>query len=324
MRGDQLESGPAAAQLNQPSIKDGKRLASSRRWNLNKPLIIMFIPVAAYFIIFKYIPMMGIVIAFKDYNMADGIWGSPWVGLENYKYLFSNPQMMNVIRNTFILSLLNVFVGFPFPIVLAILLNEVRKAWFKKWVQTLVYLPHFLNWVIVGGLIVMVFAQETGIVNQLVKAVTGDVYPFLYKHFTWLSIYAGSTIWKGAGWSAIIYLAALTAIDTSLYEAASIDGANKWRKIWHVTLPGIQTTVVLMFILNIGHVMEVGFDQVFVLQNALVSDISEVISTWNFKYGLGTGEFSYGTALGLFESLIGLVLVLTANAIARKFDQGMW
>jgi len=324
MRGDQQHSGTVSAQLESSSMRGKRHMASSRRWNLNKPLVIMFIPVVAYFIIFKYIPMLGIVIAFKDYNMADGIWGSPWVGLENYKYLFQNPQMMSVIRNTFVLSLLNVFIGFPFPIILAILLNEVRRAWFKKWVQTFVYLPHFLNWVIVGGLIVMVFAQETGIVNQVMKAMTGDAYPFLYKQVSWLSIYVGSTIWKGAGWSAIIYLAALTTIDTSLYEAAGMDGASKWRKIWHVTLPGIRTTIVLMFILNIGHVMEVGFDQVFVLQNPLVSDISEVISTWNFKYGLGSGEFSYGTALGLFESCIGLVLVLTANAIARKFDQGLW
>jgi len=300
------------------------RLSRDRTWNLNKPLVIMFIPVAVYFVLFKYVPMLGIVIAFKEYNMADGIWGSPWVGLDNYRYLFGNPQMGSVIRNTLVLSVLNVLVGFPFPIALAILLNEVKKMWFKRWVQTLVYLPHFLNWVIVGGLIVMVFAQETGAINALLKRLTGDVYPFLYEKGSWLAIYVGSTIWKGAGWAAIVYLAALTAIDTSLYEAADIDGASKWRKIWHVTLPGIRTVIVLMFVLNIGNVMEVGFDQVFVLQNALVVDISEVISTWNFKYGIGTGEFSYGTAFGLFESAIGLILVLAANAIARKFDQGLW
>lgn len=301
-----------------------KGLAGSRIWSMNKPLIIMFLPVVAYFIIFKYIPMLGIVIAFKDYNMADGIWGSPWVGFENYSYIFHNPQMAGVIRNTLILSFLNVFIGFPFPIILAVLLNEVRRAWFKKWVQTLVYLPHFLNWVIVGGLVVMVFAQETGIVNHFVKLAGGEAYPFLYNKHSWLAIYVGSTIWKGAGWTAIIYLAALSSIDLNLYEAANMDGANKWRQIWHITLPGIRTTVVLMFILNIGHVMDVGFDQVFVLQNSLVSDISEVISTWNYKYGLGRGEFSYGTALGLFESVIGLSLVLITNGIARKFDQGLW
>lgn len=316
--------GVGASAMTQTVANRSRRIASRRIWNLNKPLVIMFIPVAMYFVIFKYIPMLGIVIAFKDYNMTDGIWGSPWVGWDNYRYIFSSPQMTGVIRNTLMLSLMNVLIGFPFPVILAILLNEVRRIWFKKWVQTLVYLPHFLNWVIVGGLIIMVFAQETGIVNHVVRQLTGEAYPFLYNKLSWLTIYVGSTIWKGAGWSAIIYMAALTSIDLNLYEAANMDGASKWRQIWHITLPGIRATVVLMFILNIGHVMDVGFDQVFVLQNSMVSDISEVISTWNYKFGLGTGEFSYGTALGLFESLIGLSLVLVTNSIARKYDQGLW
>jgi putative aldouronate transport system permease protein len=299
-------------------------LRRSRTWNLNKPLLLMFAPVVLFFLLFRYVPMLGIVIAFKEYNFGDGIWGSPWVGLDNYRYLFGNPQMIGIIRNTFMLSALNVFVGFPFPIVLALLLNEVRRLWFKKWVQTLVYLPYFLNWVIVGGLVVMVFAQETGFVNYILKLLTGKPYPFLYEKHSWLTIFVGTTIWKGAGWTAIIYLAALTTIDPHLYEASAIDGAGKGRQIWHITLPGIRSTIALMFILNIGHVMDVGFDQVYTLQNSMVSDISEVISTWNYKYGLGTGEFSYGTALGLLESLVGLILVLTANAAAKKFDQGLW
>nr|WP_236291677.1 ABC transporter permease subunit [Paenibacillus allorhizoplanae] len=284
----------------------------------------MFIPIAVYFILFKYIPMFGLVIAFKDYNFADGIWGSPWVGLENYSYLFTNPQMTQIIRNTIMLSALTVLVGFPFPIILAILLNEVRKMWFKKSVQTLVYLPYFLNWIIVGGLVTMIFAQQSGIVNILIKKTTGEAYPFLFKEFSWIAIFVGSSIWKNAGWSAIIYLAALTGIDPSLYEAASMDGANKWRKIWHITLPGIRSTIVLMFILSIGHVMDIGFDQVYILQNPVVKNISEVISTWNYKVGLGSGEYSHGAALGLFESIIGLTMVLTANGIAKKFNQGLW
>nr|WP_241242974.1 ABC transporter permease subunit [Paenibacillus whitsoniae] len=284
----------------------------------------MFIPIAVYFILFKYIPMFGLVIAFKDYNFAEGIWGSPWVGLENYSYLFTNPQMTQIIRNTIMLSALTVLVGFPFPIILAILLNEVRKMWFKKSVQTLVYLPYFLNWIIVGGLVTMIFAQQSGIVNILIKKTTGEAYPFLFKEFSWIAIFVGSSIWKNAGWSAIIYLAALTGIDPSLYEAASMDGANKWRKIWHITLPGIRSTIVLMFILSIGHVMDIGFDQVYVLQNPVVKNISEVISTWNYKVGLGSGEYSHGAALGLFESIIGLTMVLTANGIAKKFNQGLW
>lgn len=305
--------------------KSGTSVFSGRRWNLNKPLLLMFAPGLVFFILFKYIPMLGIVIAFKDYNFADGILGSPWVGLKNYEFLFNNPRTVEIIRNTFVLSALNVFVGFPFPIILAILLNEVRKSWFKRGVQTLLYLPHFLNWVIVGGLAIMVFAIETGVVNQFLTKITGgEPYPFLFKEGTWIAIFVGSSIWKGAGWGAIIYLAALTSIDPSLYEAANIDGANKWQQIRHITLPGLQPTIVLMFILNIGNVMDVGFDQVYVLQNAVVINVAETISTWNYKVGLGSGQFSNATAMGLFESLIGLVLVLTVNQIARKFDRGLW
>ncbi|RTE08367.1 ABC transporter permease [Paenibacillus whitsoniae] len=307
-----------------PTDKKALWLQRKKRFNQNKPLLLMFIPIAVYFILFKYIPMFGLVIAFKDYNFAEGIWGSPWVGLENYSYLFTNPQMTQIIRNTIMLSALTVLVGFPFPIILAILLNEVRKMWFKKSVQTLVYLPYFLNWIIVGGLVTMIFAQQSGIVNILIKKTTGEAYPFLFKEFSWIAIFVGSSIWKNAGWSAIIYLAALTGIDPSLYEAASMDGANKWRKIWHITLPGIRSTIVLMFILSIGHVMDIGFDQVYVLQNPVVKNISEVISTWNYKVGLGSGEYSHGAALGLFESIIGLTMVLTANGIAKKFNQGLW
>ncbi|CAH1223397.1 putative multiple-sugar transport system permease YteP [Paenibacillus allorhizoplanae] len=307
-----------------PTDKKALWLQRKKRFNQNKPLLLMFIPIAVYFILFKYIPMFGLVIAFKDYNFADGIWGSPWVGLENYSYLFTNPQMTQIIRNTIMLSALTVLVGFPFPIILAILLNEVRKMWFKKSVQTLVYLPYFLNWIIVGGLVTMIFAQQSGIVNILIKKTTGEAYPFLFKEFSWIAIFVGSSIWKNAGWSAIIYLAALTGIDPSLYEAASMDGANKWRKIWHITLPGIRSTIVLMFILSIGHVMDIGFDQVYILQNPVVKNISEVISTWNYKVGLGSGEYSHGAALGLFESIIGLTMVLTANGIAKKFNQGLW
>ncbi|WP_407083173.1 ABC transporter permease [Paenibacillus aurantius] len=291
---------------------------------MNLPLLILFAPIAAFFIIFKYAPMAGLVIAFKNYTFYDGIWGSEWVGLHNFEQLFSNPQTLSIIRNTVLLSCLNIVFGFPFPILLAILLNEVRRQWFKRLVQTLVYLPHFLSWVIVGGMVVTIFSQETGIVNHLVKAWLGEPYPFLYKDGSWIAIFVGSGIWKGAGWGAIVYLAALTTIDPHLYEAASLDGASKWRQIWHVTLPGISSTIVVMFILTLGHVMEVGFDHVFMLQNSVVSGISEVISTYIYRVGLQGAQFSLTTAMGLFESLIGLVLVLTANRIARRLGQSLW
>ncbi|MFB9277085.1 ABC transporter permease [Cohnella cellulosilytica] len=284
----------------------------------------MFAPVILFFIMFKYVPMYGAIIAFKKYNFADGILHSPWVGWDNFKLLFSTPTTIQIIRNTLVLSLLSIIVGFPFPIMLAIMLNEVRKMWFKKAVQTLVYLPHFFSWIIVSGMVVTVFSQQSGIVSELWESLTGHSYPFLYREGSWLAIFVGSGIWKEAGFSAIIYLAALTNIDPTLYEAASIDGASKWKQIRHVTLPGLQMTIVLMLILSMGRVMEVGFDQIYMLQNSTVSDVSEVISTYIYKIGLMGSQFSLTAALGLFESLVGFILVLATNAIARRFGNGLW
>ena len=300
------------------------RMEYKKRLRQNLPLLAMFIPVIIYFIVFKYSPMFGQIIAFKKYTFAQGIIGSPWVGWDNFEFIFSNPNAVNIIRNTFMLSVLSVFIGFPFPIILAIMLTEVRKTWFKKSVQTLVFLPHFLSWVIVGGMIALIFSQTTGVVNTVVDYLFGFKYAFLMKPGSWITIFVGSGIWKGAGWSAIIYLAALTNIDQSLYEAADIDGAGKWRKIWSVSIPGILPMIILMFILAMGNIMEVGFDQVYVLQNAAVLDVSEVISTYIYTYGLQNGLFSITAAMGLFDSLIGFILILTVNQIARKFDRGLW
>lgn len=294
-----------------------------KRLRQNVPYFIMFLPIIAYFLIFKYAPMGGLVIAFKDYNFADGVFGSPWVGWGQFETLFSNPQTLQIIRNTFVLSVLSLLIGFPFPIALAILLNEVRRVWFKRWVQTIVYLPHFLSWVIVSGMVLTIFATE-GVVNDLILWWTGEPIAFLYQEGSWLSIFIGSGIWKGAGWGAIIYLAALSSIDLSLYESASIDGAGKLRQIRHITLPGIAPTIVIVFILSVGNVMEVGFDQVYTLQNSAVFNTSEVISTYTYKIGLQRLQFSLTAAMGFFESLIGLILVLITNAVARRFGQGLW
>ncbi|MEK5645884.1 protein lplB [Paenibacillus rhizosphaerae] len=310
--------------LARKSAGDRRKRFDRKRLLINIPLFVMFTPIIVYFLVFKYIPMLGLVVAFKDYNFTEGIWGSPWVGLDHFKLLFSNPNMQNILRNTFILSLLQIVVGFPFPILTALLIHEARKLWFKKTVQTAVFLPHFLNWVIVGQIVITIFSQQTGIVNTVVEALFGEPYAFLYHEGSWISIFVGAGIWKGAGWGAIIYLAALAAIDTSLYEAASMDGAGKWRHIWHISLPSLVPTIVIQLILTIGGVMEVGFDQVYVLQNSVVSSISEVISTWSYKSGINGGQFSLATALGLFESLIGLTLVLLTNWIARRYNQGLW
>lgn len=307
-------------------MKSGTRertVFNKRRMRLNVTYFIMFIPVIVYFLVFKYGPIAGLVVAFKQYNFADGIWGSPWVGLHQFELLFSNPLTMQIIRNTLVLSLLSILVGFPFPIVLAIMLNEVRKTWFKRSVQTLVYLPHFLSWVIIGGIVVTLFSS-TGFLNQWLSDWLGQPFAFLYNEGSWMSIFVGSGIWRNAGWGAIIYLAALTSIDPHLYESASIDGAGKLKQIWHITLPGISSVIVLMFILNMGNVMEVGFDQIYVLQNAAVKGISEVISTYIYRVGIQGMQFSLTSAIGLFESVIGLIFVLIANGLARKFGKGLW
>jgi putative aldouronate transport system permease protein len=285
----------------------------------------MFLPVLIYFIIFKYAPMGGIIIAFKDYNLRQGMLHSPWAGFTYFEMLWRSPEFFHLFRNTLLLSILGFAIGFPFPIMLAILLNELRRLWYKKLVQTLVYLPHFISMVIVTGIIVTVFASN-GIVNELLKTVFGQVepYPFLYKVSSWLAIYFGSAIWQEAGFSAIIYLAALSAIDPHLYESAAIDGANKWKQIWHITLPGIRATIIILLILHMGKLIDVGFDKVYMLSNAAVSDVADVFSTYIYRVGLQGGQFSITAALGLFESVIGLILVLSTNALARKFDRGLF
>ncbi|WP_397386584.1 ABC transporter permease [Paenibacillus roseipurpureus] len=313
------KASPVKTKSNWLVRKYGKRVLKQ-----NIPLYIMFVPVILFYLIFKYYPMTGLVIAFKKYSFIKGIWGSPWAGLDSFKMIFQTKQNFNIIWNTLKLSGLSIIIGFPIPIILALLLNEVRKLQIKRLVQTLVYLPHFLNWVIVGGIVVTVFSQSTGTLNHVIEKMFGESYPFLYKEFSWITIYLTSGVWKEAGWNAIIYLAALTAIDQSLYEAASIDGANRWQQTIRITLPAITPTIIILLILKIGHLMELGFDQVYVLQNNAVLEVSEVISTFIYKIGIQQANFSLATAMGLFESLVGLILVLSANRIARHFGQGLW
>lgn len=327
MAANQTAASSGAESSHPDAASAGRRAsqaAARRRWKANIPLFLLFIPGALFYILFKYVPMGGLIIAFKDYNFADGVFHSPWVGWDNFESIFRQPQTLNVIRNTVVLSFLNVFVGFPFPILLAIMLNEVRRNWFKRVIQTVVYLPHFFSWVIIGGFVVTLFSVQSGTINHWIAAWRGEAYPFLFNPTSWITIYVGSGIWKEMGFSAIIYLAVLTSIDPSLYESASLDGASKFRQIWHITLPGISSTIVVMFILAMGKLMEVGFDHVYVLQNGVVSNVADVISTFIYRVGLQGAQFSLTTAMGLFESLIGLTLVLVANSLARKFDRGLW
>jgi putative aldouronate transport system permease protein len=300
------------------------KIQQSRLLKQNIPLFIMFAPVLIYFIVFKYIPMGGLIIAFKSFNLRLGIFGSPWVGLRNFELIFMGSNTLNVIRNSLMLSVLGLIFGFPAPIILALLLNEVRKNSYKRTIQTIIYLPNFFSWVILGGIILNVFSQERGIVNYFIKLFTGAPYPFLYRPIPWIAIFLASGIWKGAGFGTIIYLAALSGVDPSLYEAAIIDGANKWTQVTKITLPSIKTTVATLFILATGGILDVGFDQVYVLQNSTVFNVSDVISTFIFRVGVNGARYDLATAMGLFDSLVGLILVVSTNAIAKKFGEGIW
>lgn len=311
---------PSAVFTNQ----EQKKIRRRRLFKMNIPLLIMFFPVALYFIIFSYLPMGGLVMAFKQYSLSLGIMDSPWVGLSNFELLFSNPQMLNIIRNTLVLSLLSIVIGFPFPIILAVMINGVEKSWYKKNVQTLLFLPHFLNWVIVGGMVVTLFSIESGYINHVLEKWFGFRYAFMYNEASWITLFISSGIWKGAGFSAIIYLAAIGSIDPYLYESASLDGASKLKQIWHITLPGIRSTIIVLFILSIQGVMNLSFDQVWNLQNRVVNNVADVIPTYIYRMGIQGGQFSLTTAMGLFQSLVGLVLIYTANKIARKFNQSLW
>lgn len=288
------------------------------------PLLIMFLPVLVYFIVMHYVPMVGIVMAFQDFKLNEGILGSEFVGFRNFELIFQTPNLLNIIRNTLMIGTLSFVIGFPFPIILALFLNEVRHIKFKKTVQTLVYLPHFLSWVAVGGIVFTIFSLENGLINTIIKAFGGEAYPFLYREGSWLAIFLGSGIWKSMGFSAIIYLAALGGVDANMYEAAALDGCGKWKQMFLISIPAIAPTIVVNLILSAGSIVSVGFDQVYNLQTAAVNGIADVISTWTYRTGLKQMQFSLSTAMGVFNSLLSLILVFTTNRVAKRFGHNLW
>lgn len=291
----------------------------------NYQYYLMLLPAIAFYIIFKYTPMYGVLIAFKDYNFMAGVMKSPWVGWDVFAEVFRDRTFWNTLRNTIRLNLLSLFVGFPAPIIFALFLNEIASKTYKRIIQSISYLPHFISWVIMYGLLLAFLYRETGLVNVLLKSVGLPEINFLAHKGWWHVVYIGSGIWKELGWSAIIYLSAMTAIDPQLYEAASIDGAGRFKLMWHVTLPGIRDTVIVMLLLNIGRMMSIGFDQPYMLGNPMVSEISTVISTYVYEMGLVRARFSYTAAVGLFQSVINLALLLIADRFARLLgEQGLF
>ena len=289
-------------------------------------LYIMLIPGILYYVIYKYIPMFGTIIAFKDYSLVKGIIRSPWAN-PWYKYFaqfFKSPYFTQLLSNTLILSFSKLIVNTLGSIILALFLNEVKSKFFKSFVQTVTYLPHFLSWVIVYGIIFSLFSESSGVINLLLKRYFGTTLPMLNSpdHFRWLLIL--SNAWKGCGWGAIIYLAAISGIDPGLYEAAAIDGANRFQRMWHVTLSGIRSSIIMMMILNCGHILSAGFDHIFVMYSIPVQSVSDIIDTWVYRTGLEQMNYSLGTAVGLFKSAVSFALILTVNKIAKRWGESMW
>ena len=287
-------------------------------------LYLMLVPGLVLILLFHYLPMYGASIAFKDFNLMKGIIGSPWVGLKHFEALFQAREFNRILRNTILISVYRLVFQFPLPIILALLINEVRHAFFKRTVQTLTYLPHFLSWVIVGSLVIELLSPRSGLVNDAL-AVAGLGPVTLMDKNLFPGILVASQTWKEVGWSAIVYLAAVTGISPQLYEAAIVDGANKWQQVRHITLPGIQSTIVFILLLRISALMVTDVEQVLMLYNPLVYETGDVIGTFVYRVGLGQMKYSFTAAVGLFQSVIGFVLLVVANSLSRKYaETGMW
>jgi len=311
------------------SSKSSKRTEKKQKFisymKRNYLLYIFLVLPVIYFFIFKYVPMYGVLIAFKDYNMFEGIWRSPWNNFATFKEIFSMKEFYRAVRNTFYLNLLDLAAGFPAPIILAIILSELRSKAYKRISQTILYLPHFLSWIVIGSLAIQLFSAQSGLVNLLIEKLGFSPVHFLTEKTPWLITYVLSGVWQSAGWNAIIYLAAIAGINPELYEAATVDGAGRLRKIWHITLPCIKTTIIILLILSIGRIAQIGFDRPYAMGNYLVTEISDVISTFVYRVGLRSGRFSAATAVGFFQSVVGMVFLITANYITEKLgEQGIW
>lgn len=304
-----------------PSAQNSKWSAIGKRLKRDKWLYVLLTPGLLYFLIFKYVPMWGVLLAFKNYQPFLGFVKSDWVGLEHFRMFFQNIEFTMLLRNTLVLSLYSLVFSFPAPILLALLLNEVRISWYKRSIQTLVYVPHFISMVIVASLTYILLTTEGGTINELVYQWTGNKISFLTDPEWFRPMIIIQTIWKECGWGTVIFLAALAGVDVEQYEAAIMDGANRWKQTWHITLPSIRSTIVILLILRMGSIMDNGFEQIYLMMNALNREVAEVFDTYVYTVGITQGAFSYSTAVGLFKSVIGVTLVLGTNWLAKKFGE---
>ena len=317
-----------ADNANKIVIKTKRKVSFSvyikRYWQLYALLALPLI----YLLVFKYIPMIYVQIAFKKYKITESVWKLPWAKNHGFEYFikaFKDKDFQNALKNTLFLNLKDLLFGFPAPIIFALILNELCFKRFKKVVQTIAYMPHFLSWVIIGSLSTQLFATNSGMVNMLIKSLGGEAIPFISESAHWVRTYIGWGIWQSFGWNSIVYLAAIAGISPELYEAAAMDGAGRFAKMWHITLPGIKSTIVVLLIMNLGYIMGGGMERPMALYNNLVMDSGDVIATYVYRVGIRGLQFSLTTAVGLFQSVVGVVLILGANFISRKLgERGIW
>jgi len=293
-------------------------------WKRNRSLYLMVLPVILFYILFHYKPMYGAIIAFQDYNPRQGVTGSEWVGFDQFIRFFTSPYFGRLVKNTLLLSVYGIIFGFPAPIILALLLNELRAKRFKKTVQTITYLPHFISLVVVTG-IIKDFTQSTGLINDIIVMFGGERSSLIQNPALYRTIYIVSDIWQGIGWGSIIYLSALSGVDQQLYEAASIDGAGRWKQLIHVTLPGIAPTIVIMLIMRMGQLLGTGYEKTILLYNEATYETADVIASYIYRVGILERNWSYSTAIGLFNSVINLALLIATNKISRRVSEtSLW
>ncbi len=293
-------------------------------WKRNRSLYLMVLPVILFYILFHYKPMYGAIIAFQDYNPRQGVTGSEWVGFDQFIRFFTSPYFGRLVKNTLLLSVYGIIFGFPAPIILALLLNELRARRFKKTVQTITYLPHFISLVVVTG-IIKDFTQSTGLINDIIVMFGGERSSLIQNPALYRTIYIVSDIWQGIGWGSIIYLSALSGVDQQLYEAASIDGAGRWKQLIHVTLPGIAPTIVIMLIMRMGQLLGTGYEKTILLYNEATYETADVIASYIYRVGILERNWSYSTAIGLFNSVINLALLIATNKISRRVSEtSLW
>ncbi|MEP5758823.1 MAG: ABC transporter permease subunit [Litoreibacter sp.] len=288
-------------------------------------IYVMLIPTVIWLLVFLYKPMYGLQIAFKDYSLFRGITGSPWVGLEHFQTLFDNPQFIRALRNTIAISFYSLCFGFPIPILLALMFNEILNKTFKKSAQTIVYLPHFISSVIIAGIVITAFSPSAGIVNNFLTSIGFDSIYFLTRPEWFRPIFIGSSIWQEAGFSSIVYLAAIAGVSPTLYESAVVDGASRWQMMWKITIPSILPTIIIMLIIRIGNLLEVGFEMVILLYQPATYETADVINTYIYRQGIQSGQYDLAAAAGLFNAVVAFVLVIAANAIAKRYSRtSLW